>query len=502
MNLARGIKIRLALFTVIALTAAGIMAFRYIDLPAMLFGVGRYEVTLDLDRAAGLYPQANVSYRGTVVGQVKSVYLTDTGVQAILTLDSHYRIPSQLQAQVHSQSAIGEQYIDLVPDAGTNAPPLRDGAVIAARDTTVPPDFDGLLDAANRGLTAIPQDNLKTAIDESYTAVRGLSPEMTRLVKGGSQLAIDSEKNLDSLLTLIDKSKPILDSQIDSAPAINAWAAHVASMSNQLATQDNSVGSILQNGGAAADEGRQMFERLQPTLPILLVNLVSLGQVAVTYQPAIEQLLVLAPHAVAVEQGSMVADHGIKSPYKGLYLDFNLNFGLPPVCNTGFLPPQQQRAMSNEDYPARPNGDLYCRVPQDSPFNVRGARNYPCQTVPGKRAPTVKLCESDDQYVPLNDGYNWKGDPNATMSGQAVPQLPPSPPPPAPHQDGPPKPTIAAAQYDTATGRYIGPDGKPYTQLDLSHDASEKRTWQSLLLPAGQSDLPGYSVPVSASAHP
>ena len=73
---------------------------------------------------------------------------------------------------------------------------------------------------------------------------------------------------------------------------------------------------------------------------------------------------------------------------------------------------------SLEDYPDRPAGDLYCRVPQDSPFNVRGARNYPCLTVPGKRAPTVKMCESDEQYVPLNDGYNWKGDPNATLSGQ------------------------------------------------------------------------------------
>ena len=50
---------------------------------------------------------------------------------------------------------------------------------------------------------------------------------------------------------------------------------------------------------------------------------------------------------------------------------------------------------------------------------MRGARNIPCETVPGKRAPTVKLCESNEQYVPLNDGYNWKGDPNATLSGQA-----------------------------------------------------------------------------------
>ena len=90
-----------------------------------------------------------------------------------------------------------------------------------------------------------------------------------------------------------------------------------------------------------------------------------------------------------------------------------------------FSPTQQQRVPTFEDIPTGPQGDLYCRVPQDFAFNVRGARNYPCLTAPGKRAPTVKMCDSNEQYVPLNDGFNWKGDPNATLSGQAVPQLPP-----------------------------------------------------------------------------
>ncbi len=330
MILNRGIKIQLALFAAIALVAGCLMLFRYVNAPALLFGVGHYTVTLELPRAAGLYGNANVTYRGTEVGKVEDVTLTDTGVRAELLLESGINIPSDLRAEVHSQSGIGEQYVALLPDNATSAP-LKNGDVIPVAETSVPPDIDSLVDATNRGLEAIPQDNLKTAIDESYTAVGGLGPDLSRLVMGGTQLAIDAEKNLDSLTTLIDQSKPILDSQTDSADAIQAWSAHLATITDGMRSADTSFAGVLQNGGPSFDETRRLLERLQPTLPLLLANLVSIGDVAVRYQPALEQLLVLMPQGLATLQGTMIANQNTKQDYKGQYLDFHLNFNLPPV---------------------------------------------------------------------------------------------------------------------------------------------------------------------------
>ena len=66
-----------------------------------------------------MYPRGNVTYRGTEVGEVKSVQLTDTGVAAVLSLKSDIKIPSDLEAEVHSLSAIGEQYVELLPRSGT-----------------------------------------------------------------------------------------------------------------------------------------------------------------------------------------------------------------------------------------------------------------------------------------------------------------------------------------------------------------------------------------------
>jgi phospholipid/cholesterol/gamma-HCH transport system substrate-binding protein len=478
----RQIVIQLLIFSLLAAIALGIMVFGYMRLPALL-GLGQYRVTVELPESGGLYPRGNVTYRGTQVGIVKSVNVTDTGVAAELSLDSGIKIPADVEAEVHSQSAVGELYVTLLPRSG-EGPVLTDGDVIPQGHTRVPTDVNKVLDATNRGLAAIPRDNLKTAVDEAYIAVGGLGPEISRLVHGGTALAIDARKNLDPLTTLIDQSKPILDTQTDTAGSIQAWASNLATITDQLQSQDTAVAGILEKGPGAAEEVRALFDRLRPTLPIVLANLVSIGEVAVTYQPSLEQLLVLLPQGTATTAAIGVAKRNTKQDYMGDYLFLNLNLNLPPPCTTGFLPAQQRRSPTFEDYPDRPAGDVYCRIPQDAPFNVRGARNLPCETVPGKRAPTVKLCESNEYYVPLNDGYNWKGDPNATLSGQPIPQLPPgSPPAQAAPPPGPAPPPIAAAEYDPATGTYVGPDGRVYTQSNLARSATEEQTWQTMLLP-------------------
>ncbi len=482
MRVTRQMLIQLAIFSLVSAVAIAIMAFGYMRVPAML-GIGQYRVTLELPESGGLYERSNVTYRGAQIGIVRSVNLTDTGVEAELSLNSNPEIPADLVAEVHSQTAVGELFVMLLPQSA-DGPKLRDGDVIPRDRATVPPDVNTILELTNRGLQAIPQENLRTVIDETYVAVGGLGPELRRLVSGSATLAIDARENLDSLTTVIDDSKPILDSQIDTGGSIQAWAANLASVTGQLQSQDGSVSSLLSNGPGAADEVRALFDQLQPTLPIVLANLVNVGEVAVTYQPNLEQILVLLPQGTAVTQAIGVAKKGTKQDYMGDYLTLNLNLNIPPPCTTGFLPAQQQRAATFEDYPDRPEGDLYCRVPQDGPFNVRGARNVPCVTKAGKRAPSVKLCESDEEYVPLNDGFNWKGDPNATLSGQPVPQLRPGSPPaevaPAP---APPPPPIAAAEYDPVSGTYVGPDGRVFTQSNLAQSAAEEQTWQTMLLP-------------------
>jgi phospholipid/cholesterol/gamma-HCH transport system substrate-binding protein len=501
LRLSRTVWLQLTILAAVTLVAGGVMLFGYLNVPALL-GVGRYTVTVDLPASGGLYETSVVTYRGTEVGRVDAVDVTADGVRATLTMNSDTPVPADVTAAVHSRSAVGEQFVELTPRTGTSAGGyLHDGQVIPAGRTRVPPEIGGLLDATNRALQAIPPDNLRTVVDESATAVGGLGPELSRIVDGSTSLAIEAGKTVDPLTELIDQTPPVLNSQVQTSDSIASWAHHLSSITGQLQAQNTAFADLLTQGGPALGEGKALFDRVAPALPVLLANTVSLGEIAVTYHPNLEQLLVLYPQGTAVMSAIALANADTKQDYRGIYLDFNLNLNLPPPCNTGFLPVRQQRSPSDQDAPERPAGELYCRVPQDSTLNVRGVRNIPCANNPAKRAPTVELCESDQQYVPLNDGFNWKGDPNATLSGQGVPEyapgqdprLPPpegtgaalaAAPPPAPPAQGPPPPAappVAFVPYDPATGDYIGPDGRRYTQADLAHPRAT--TWQQLLLP-------------------
>ncbi len=186
------------------------------------------------------------------VGRVADVRMTDTGVEADLSLSSDVPIPADVTARVHSRSAIGEQYVELTPLAEARGAALRDGDVIAADRTGIPVDINTILDETNRGLTAIPAENLRTVIDESALAFGGLGPDLARLVRASTKLASGAKTDLGALTTVIDESAPVLDTQNDTADEIRSWAARLAGVTGQLAERDASVRNLLPDGAAAA----------------------------------------------------------------------------------------------------------------------------------------------------------------------------------------------------------------------------------------------------------
>ncbi len=413
--LTRFVRIQLTLFTIVGVIGVAVMIFGYMQGQTLL-GVGRYTVKVQLPATGGLYQFSNVTYRGVQIGRVTSVDLTPTGAEATLSLDSSPKIPADLTAAVRSISAVGEQYVDLRPRTDSG-PYLRDGSVVPLKDTSIPQQVGPVLDQVSTLLDSIPGNSLTKLLDEAHQAFGGTGYDFGSLLDSGSKIAAESNKSADTTRTLAEDAGPLLDTQAQTADAIRTWSRSLAGVTDQFVVNDPQVRNILSTGPGALQEATKLLEQIKPTLPVLLANLSSIGQIAVTYHASIEQLLVLLPPFVAATQtfGVSAKNSG------GLPLgEFAIEIGDPPACTVGFLPPSQWRSPADTTTIDTPDG-LYCKLPQDSPVAVRGARNYPCQAVPGKRAATVEECNSDKPFVPLAMRQHVLGpnpiDPNLIAQG-------------------------------------------------------------------------------------
>lgn len=517
MLLTRMIKTQLLIFVALTVVALVVLSLGYLRLPAYA-GIGMYRLYANLPNSAGLYETANVTFRGTTVGKVISVEPTAQGARVTMDIDDSTKVPVDTVANVHSVSAVGEQFLDLVSTESTGQY-FNDGDTITKG--RVPAEVGPALDAAQRGLAALPEEKISVLLDETAKAVGGLGPSLKRLVDGTQALAGDFRENLPAVTDIVENSGPIIDSQVNSRDAISQWAANLNTIAAQTAEKDAALRSGLQQAAPTADQLNAVFSDVRESLPQTLANLEVVIDMLKRYNKNVEQVLVVLPQGAAIAQTATIfAPEGL--------LHFGLGINIPPPCLTGFLPASQWRSPADTKTEPLPSG-LYCKIPKDAPNAVRGARNYPCADVPGKRAATPRECRSEEPYVPL--GTNpWYGDPNQIVDcpaagarctqpvnpGQVIPapsinngmnplpasQLPPpettlpTSDPLTPPGQGTvtcsgqqPNPCIytpaagPSAVYSPSSGEVVGPDGVRYSVTNSSNPGDSG--WKEMLAPAG-----------------
>ncbi|ATA29614.1 MCE-family protein [Mycobacterium lepraemurium] len=440
------------------------------------------------------------------------VLLTAVAVAAVVVLGGYYlRTPADTAVHVHSVSAVGEQYVDLVSAAGRE-PYLADGQII--HKSTVPSKIGPALDAANRGLAVLPRDKIASLLYETSQAVGGLGPSLRRLVDATQAIAHDFRGSIDDVDDIVERSAPIIDSQADSADTLGRWAANLNTLAAQTARQDPALRSILANAAPTAEQVRATFGGVRESLPQTLVNLEVVIDMLKRYHNGVEQALVFLPQSGAIAQSVTAQSPGQAALGVGA-----ISLNQPPPCLTGFLPASQWHAPADTSTAPLPAG-TYCKIPMDATNVVRGARSYPCVDVPGKRAATPRECRSTEPYVP--QGANpWYGDPDQILTcpapsarcdqpvkpGLVIPapsvdnglnplpadRLPGIPPPISGPLQWPGSGTVVcngqqqpnpctytpSVLYDVRSGTVVGPDGVVYSVANSATSATRggRRCW-------------------------
>jgi phospholipid/cholesterol/gamma-HCH transport system substrate-binding protein len=515
--LTRLIRIQLALFAAVTVVVVITLGWYYLRLPSLM-GVDRYTLYAELPRSGGLYSTANVTYRGAQIGKVTAVTPTRSGVRAAMSIDDRYRIPLDASADVHSVSAIGEQYLDLVSAGGNAGQYFHDGQTITR--STVPAQIGPALDAGNRSLSVLPREKISALLDETGAAFGGLGPSLRHLVDATQALAHDFRSSQGQLDDVIDHSAPLLDSQARSRDPIKRWAANLDAIAGQTAAQDRALRAGLAQAPPTLDALNTVFGGVRDTLPQTLANVEVVVDMLKRYHKNVEQILVGLPQLIS-EAETATTTHPGKVVVEG-----RVQINEPPPCLTGFLPASQWRSPADTSTAELPVG-TYCKIPLDFQGNdVRGARNFPCVDEPGKRAATAHDCHSAAPYIPA--GTNpWYGEPGqlrncpapgarcdqAVKPGIVIPAptidngLNPAPAdrlpaPPTPRSDPltrpgqgsvqcsgqQPNPCLytpasgAPAIYTPQNGIVATPDGTTFTVNDSTHLGDD--AWKQMLSPA------------------
>jgi phospholipid/cholesterol/gamma-HCH transport system substrate-binding protein len=379
------IKRQLRIFVVIAMVALGLTFFSYAKVPTML-GIGVYDVHVDFADASGLYPKARVTYHGVKVGRVAELEVSDNGAIATLRIDNDIDIPADATAELHSTSAIGEQYVDLVAEDG-DGPFLGDGAEIPRARAVEMPQITPVLDRLNRLLAAVPRGQTRRVLTQVGDGFAGTGSDIGGLVDASGRLLTEAQANIEATTSLVAALEPVLATQQDLGPTTRSYAAALNDLTAALAAEDSAdLRTLLRSGPGGLDALTRTVTDLQPTLPMLLHNLTTNAQVLNTYLPDLRQLLVVYPATIARMQGMTNPNR------EGGYITLGLRTGFnnPPSCSTGYLPPDRRRSPSVTT--ARPVDTLaHCDVAADDPKAVRGARNLPCPNSTG-RGPLPQDC--------------------------------------------------------------------------------------------------------------
>lgn len=366
--LTRGVRAKVIVFVVIGLLAIAYIGVRYVGL-LRLVGVGVYTVHLDMPSTGGIFPNAEVDYRGVPVGRVTDVSLTAKGVQADLQLDnSAPKVPADVQAVVADRSVIGEQYVDLRPRVD-HGPYLADGDRITSTGQDLPPSANSLLTSTNALLKSIPVGSLRTVVVEMDKAFGGSAQNVRRLIDTSREFFQAATENFPQTALLIDSSATVLKTQLRTASSIRDFSRGLKLISGRLASSNPDIRSLLQAAPSAALSAERLIQQVGVPLGVTLTNLTTTSQVFLANIKGVRELLVQLPHAVDI--GSRVV-----TP-QGANVGLTLTFFNPLPCTAGYQGTVRRSGLDTSPGPPL-NTSAGCIT--SSASDARGSQHVPSDT--------------------------------------------------------------------------------------------------------------------------
>jgi len=281
------------------LAAAFLAALAYIlvDVVGLRLGAQPYTVKVVLPTGGGLYPGAYVTYRGIDVGRVTSMTLERDDVVAAAAIDPGIRIPADSTAHVRDLSAVGEQYLDLVPPPRTlaDAATLRAGSRIGPTHVTTPISIGRLLADLGSLVASIDPTDLHQLTQALGSGFTGTGAALRAITVTGQELVAALQAAEPATVTLIDQADPLLRTALASTTDLTNLVQGFDQLTAQLQASVGDLSALLSNGVAVEAQVTPLLQQDTASVTGLLKASQPLLGVTLASQPAVQALLGVLP---------------------------------------------------------------------------------------------------------------------------------------------------------------------------------------------------------------
>lgn len=267
-------------------------------------GLGKTTITAQFPSTTGLYAGDDVRVLGVKVGSIESIDPNGTGAKVVMNVDRSVDIPADAKAVIIAPSLVAARFVQLTP-VYTGGDTIADGAEIPLERTAVPVEWDEIKTELTKLSDALgPQggadqgslgnfidtvgDNLEGNGDALRSTLRELSDTMKTLSDGRTDL-FGTIRNLQTFVTTLSASNE----------QIVQFGGRLRSVSSLLADTSDELGTALQDLDVAIGDVNRFVTENRASLSEQVDRLADATSILVEKRPQLEQVLHVAPNALA-----------------------------------------------------------------------------------------------------------------------------------------------------------------------------------------------------------
>jgi phospholipid/cholesterol/gamma-HCH transport system substrate-binding protein len=287
MRLTRRVLINTIAFLVLGFFLVFLLAVQVLP---TVFG-STYSVYAIFTAAGGVAPNQEVTYRGVQVGRVGQMTLTKDAVKIEMQIESGFKIPKEgTRARVLFKSAVGEQFIDLLPQRD-EGPFFTRGDVIPVSMTSIPIQIEDLLRELDAVLQSIDPKAIGTLIHELGTGLKGHGEDLREIIKGLDVFTRIGAENIPELTSILHESADLQDSFNASSEEFIRAVAALRTVAGVLAARRSDLESTVRRTAGLGTEIIKLLDSRRKQLEQILADLGTVVRTTDAHLPDLDKLL-------------------------------------------------------------------------------------------------------------------------------------------------------------------------------------------------------------------